>query len=140
MSYFETVDKAIDLTVVTDDITGLTYLEPMYKEILRQNDVSLEDEDELYELLMLEVDNRNAKADRMNPVVDYIYALLTEAIDPAMQSAENDLMKNMLEYMKMNDKLKDKEKELNEREEAVEVKENIGNVLPLGINLSKRKK
>ena len=53
MSYFETVDKAIDLTVVTDDITGLTYLEPMYKEILRQNDVSLEDEDELYELLKL---------------------------------------------------------------------------------------
>ena len=101
MNYFEIVNKAIELTIETVTETNQSYLEPRYKEILREADVHLPDlpDEELYEILKLEVEKRNAKTNKLLPVVEWLYDLLVRKIEPAMLDEENELMKNVLEYL-----------------------------------------
>lgn len=101
MNYFEIVNKAIELTIETVTETNQSYLEPRYKEILREADVHLPDlpDEELYEILKLEVEKRNAINDRLYPVVDWLYKILTTTIEPELTADETELMKDVLAYL-----------------------------------------
>ena len=37
MSYFDVLNEAYELVVVTDELTGISYLQPAYKMLLRDN-------------------------------------------------------------------------------------------------------
>ena len=142
MTYFEAMEAAIELTVVTDSISGMSYLEPNYRLLLKESGISLPDDkdgSELYELLHLEVEKRNAKLNRLQPVLDWLYDVMTTTVDPAVTQEENELIKNVMDYMKLNSELKVKEKELEQKEQGLEVKERVGNVIPFDINFNKKK-
>lgn len=130
MTYFETVHQAIEQTVFTDDNTGVSYLDPMYRETLRQSGIIATDyedddtpevvpEDELVEILKLEVEKRNAKNNRLSAVAQWAWDVIDTQIAPAITDAENEMASDLVKYMQM--------------------KENEGkNVKPV-INFSKRK-
>lgn len=141
MTYFDVVDKAIDLTVVTDTETGVSYLEPRYRMVLEESDVHLPGhmlpgdvkDQELWEILKLEVEKRNAKSDYLKPVLEWCYNTIVGTVDPAIQLGEDELMKDMLEYMETKKQLTDKQDELNKDNKAKKAK------LPVGISFAKRK-
>lgn len=135
MNYFDIINHAIEL-VVLDAGNGSWFLEPRYREALRSAglfDNGIIPEEELFEIVRLEVEKRNALNDQSKVVAAWIADMLMSAIDPAVTEQENELMKNMLAYLE-----RDKEAKKKEAQEA-EMKEKVGNVLPFGVNLAKRK-
>lgn len=142
MTYFETVDKAAELTVLTDSVTGAAYLDPYYKCLLREMNIHLEndpDDRELGEALRLVVKKLNAQSDKIRPVLEWLYEMVIATAEPAVTQEENELMKNMLEYMEQKERIKEKEAALDQKEKALDVKEDTGKILPFGINFAKKK-
>lgn len=107
MSYFDVLNKAYELVVVTDELTGISYLQPSYKMLLRDNEVHLPDYDsivnnndpELWEAVRLEVKKRNAMLNFVNPVAEWVYSAIANTVDPVMTQEENELLKNVTEYL-----------------------------------------
>ena len=102
MSYFDVVNDAIDLCVVTDEDTGMSYLEPRYRAVLRETNIHLPGDapdEELYEILQLEVQKRNAQINHIHAFVNFLIGLMGETVDPALMQEENELLKNVTEYM-----------------------------------------
>lgn len=107
MSYFDVLNKAYELVVVTDELTGISYLQPSYKMLLRDNEVHLPDYDsivnnndpELWEAVKLEVEKRNAMLNFVNPVAEWVYSAIANTVEPAMTQEENELLKNVMEYL-----------------------------------------
>jgi len=89
------------------------------------------------EVLKLEVERRNKITDKGRFVSDWLFDVITATINPTMVAEESDLMKNMIEYMKLNHELKEREAEVERKEEIQEKKSNIVEMMP-GINFSKR--
>lgn len=144
MLYTEFMQKAEEFVLSYDEDSGLTYLEPDYYAILvglKMNPEEIADYPlswgQLEDRMKLEVEKRNKLDDRTKYVVDWLYSILTSAIEPAMLQEENELMKNMMDYMNLNVALKEKEKSLNQKEEALDQKQNVVKMMP-GINFSKR--
>lgn len=145
MLYIDFMKKAEEFVLSYDEDSGLTYLEPDWRVILSGLNLDPEKDitdspiswDWLCERMMLEVERRNKLDDRSKYVIDWIYSILTAAIEPAMLNEENELMKNMMDYMKLNVELKEKEKNLNRKEEALDQKQNVVKMMP-GLNFSKR--
>lgn len=145
MLYTEFMKKAEEFILSYDEDSGLTYLEPDYVAILRGLKMNPEADISDYPLswagledrMRLEVERRNKLDDRTKYVVDWLYSVLTAAIEPAMLQEENELMKNMMDYMNLNVALKEKEKNLAQKEEALDQKQNVVKMMP-GINFSKR--
>lgn len=142
MNYFDIVNQAIELVVV-DAGNGLSFLEPRYKKILRSAGLTEHEEtiepEELYEIVKLEVDKRNAFGNQMNLIANWIADVITEVVEPARMQQENEFMQNMLAYLQRDQQVKDKESELEEKEKELDIKENVGKVIPMGLNLAKRK-
>lgn len=92
----------------------------------------------------MEVERRNHITDKARFVIDWVFEIISSTIEPAMVQEENELMKNMMEYMKLNSELKSKEQALQDRaadlDHKEEVQETRGTVLQLvpGMNFSKR--
>lgn len=109
MLYPTYVMKAVELTVQQLD-NGTWYLEPEWKQILRQNDLDLSQlkDDmidgwfELQDILVLEVERRNARDSKKNEVIEWVHKLITETAEPAMLQEETDYIKNVIEFMKLN--------------------------------------
>ena len=88
MSYHETVNEAIEQTIITDEETAVSYLEPRYREVLRENNLHLPDnkedgdayDQELWEILKLEVEKRNAKHNVSHALAEWAYTILTQTI------------------------------------------------------------
>ena len=121
MSYFDVVNDAIELCVVTDEDTGMSYLEPKYRMLLRETNMHLPDDapdEELYEILKLEVEKRNALNNHVHAMVNFLIGLMTESVDPAILQEENELLKNVTEYMQANQQAKDNTVEPEQTEEA----------------------
>lgn len=145
MLYTEFMKKAEEFILSYDEDSGLTYLEPDYVVILRGLKMNPEEDISDYPLswagledrMKLEVEKLNKLDDRTKYVVDWLYSVLTAAIEPAMLQEENELMKNMMDYMNLNVSLKEKEKSLAQKEEALDQKQNVVKMMP-GINFSKR--
>jgi len=128
MSYFDAIDKAIELTVVTDELTAVSYLEPSYRMLLRDNDIHLpgydpitnDNDSELWEILHLEVEKRNAMLNFVEPVAGWIYSMIANTAEPVLTQEENDLLKNLTEYLqaKNGKRQRIKKKKINEKEDT----------------------
>lgn len=145
MLYDVYINKAMaEVIVDDDDSSGYSYLDPHYRSILIEMNMEpdiIEDRKVdwqwLREVLDLEVTRRNRVTDKSRFVADWLFSIITSTIDPAMISEENELMKNMMEYMKLNHELNEREAEIERKEEIQEKKSNIVELMP-GINFSKR--
>lgn len=115
MTYFDIVNQAINTVVVTDATTNVTYLEPLYKEILKVSEIEFDENilpmDELYEILKLEVQKRNAMNNPVNELTRKINSFINENIDPVLEDNNQKLMFELLEYMKEKDKKAEEESE-----------------------------
>lgn len=115
MSYFDIMNMAYELVVTTDEVTGMSYLQPSYKMLLRDNEIHLPGYDaivnnndpELWEAVKLEVDKRNARLNFVNPVAEWIFSVIANVVDPTLTQEQNELIKNILEYIKEKEKKKD---------------------------------
>ena len=145
MTYADYMLKAAKAVIVDDvDASGYSYLEPNYRVVLIDAgltpDVVTDYETTwpmVKEALKLEVERRNLLSDKSRFVMDWLFEIITATIDPAMITEENELMQNMMSYMKLNHELKEKEQDLRKREETQDKKDNIVDLMP-GINFSKR--
>lgn len=102
MNYYDAVNTAIDLVVETAFDTDQAYLEPRYRQVLREADIHLPDglpDEELYEILKLEVDKRNARNNKLYPVISWLYKSLAENIEPQMMEDETRLMQAVMSYL-----------------------------------------
>ena len=140
MNYFDIVNKAIELVII-EAKNGLAFLEPRYKEVLRgaglMNNGIVENE-ELFEILKLEVEKRNAINNNVASIASWASTIVNSA-DEAMTEQENELMKNMMEYMRNNELLKEREAAVEKKELELAAKSKEKNVVPFGLNLAKRK-
>ena len=108
MLYTEFVDKAIKLTITEAD-NGLFYLEPMWRSILDDNQLFFNNVSNfkidplvIEDVLKLEVEKRNTINSKKPQVIDWLYDIITNTVDPAMLEEETDYLKNVIEYMKTN--------------------------------------
>lgn len=101
----------VEQTVINQLDNGIWYLEPEWKSMVRQDivqditelkDCYLDDWWDLEEVLKLEVERRNARDSKKSVVIDWLYELITNKVEPAMLEEETDFIKNLTEYMKTN--------------------------------------
>lgn len=144
MLYSKFIKEVIDLVIVSDEASGHVYLNPNYKVMLIDADLAPDkitdypmSWSDLKEVLELEVERQEKEFDNSRNVVDWVYQIITATIEPTMVSEENELMKNMMEYMKLNHELKEREAEIERKEDIQEKKGNIVELMP-GMNFSKR--
>ena len=78
--------------------SGVWYLNPMWRDspALYGYDG---DYGELLEVLKLTVDKKNAYDNQVNPVLQWLYKLMTETVDPTLDEFETDLMQGALQYL-----------------------------------------
>lgn len=142
MNYFDIVNQAIELVVV-DVGNGLSFLEPRYREVLRETGLlsypDIVTPEELFEIVHLEVAKRNAFNDRKNIIAGWIAETIDSAVAPAITQEENEFMKNMLAYLERDKAVKTKEEELKKKEQELDMKAATAKVVPIGVNLAKRK-
>ena len=129
MSYIENVNKALDVVVVTDPKSSMSYVEPLWETILTDqhlvipSDVvfdlthkgeqgyedsvfaddpafeDLPDVFEMHEIIKAEVDKRNAINDPLRILAKSLNKMITEDVNIALEQENNDLVLNMLQYM-----------------------------------------
>ena len=113
MLYSNFILKAKELTIQQLD-NGVWYLEPEWQDILYRNGLGALDELEdshlsgwydVEDILKLEVERRNVKDSKQKEVVDWMYDLITAAVEPAMLQEETDYIKQVTEFMKANHQL-----------------------------------
>lgn len=152
MLYSKYIKEVFDLAIIEDlDSSGYWYIDPHY--VVKLIDAELTpdkvtdytvDWAQIARALDLETDKRNKLHDRSRFVMDWLFEIIASTVDPVMVSEENELMKNMMEYMKLNSELKSKEQALQDREADLDYKEEVqetrSNVLQQipGMNFSKR--
>lgn len=108
MLYSEFINKAKDLTIEQAD-NGLFYLEPMWRNILFENKMSLKaisnaktDWNDIASVLKLEVEKRNTINSKKPIVIDWLFELITAQIEPAMLQEETDFIKAVTDFTKAN--------------------------------------
>lgn len=146
MNYHDIVNQAIEQTIIQDEDTGVSYLEPRYREVLRENNIFLPGhmldgdakDQELWEILRLEVDKQNAKHNVSHALSEWAYAILTQTVDPAIESEQNDLIKNIMDYMQLNQEVKEKKAELDAKEIELDAKAKASTNSPIGISFVKK--
>lgn len=132
--------RAIEDCIAVDENSGIAYVEPLYVDILESegfsDELAMYGEQETLQVLELAAKKANAKSDHTRAVVDMIYDLLTNTVEPEVVEQQNDLMKNVVEYMQLNQSLKDRESEIEKVEDATKKKFNISKMFP-GMNFEK---
>lgn len=146
MLYQEYIDKVKELALVTDERNGVTYVRPDYEYLIASSDLKLEDVTDfedvsksvVYRQLLLERDMRNAQNDNTPVVMQWIYDVISNVIEPAIVEEQNKLIKDMLEYRKERNAIDNRTKELDQKERELEEK---NKVVPFtfGMNFSKKK-
>lgn len=135
------LNKAVEVCIGCTEETGVYFIEPMWRDILIaegcQEDLDNPDNKDVFMVLDLAVKKANAKTDRTKYVMDWLYDLLTTTIEPVALQEEDELVKNMIDYMKLNDELKNKEKKLNLEEKKLDDRRNVSKLMP-GMNFKKR--
>lgn len=146
MLYQEYIDKVKELALVTDERNGVTYVRPDYEYLIAASDLKLEDVTDfedvsksvVYRQLLLERDMLNAQNDNTPIVMQWIYDVISNVIEPAIVEEQNKLIKDMLEYRKERNAIDNRTKELDQKERELEEK---NKVVPFtfGMNFSKKK-
>ena len=109
MTYAEYMFKAKECTIFQDTTSELWYLDPDWKATLYSQDlgnvkglsapftVTWAD---VEDFLRLEVERRNKSEDKRKLVMDWLYDLFTQEIDPTMMQEETDYIANVMDYLK----------------------------------------
>ena len=116
MLYAEFINKAVDLTVEQAD-NGLFYVDPLWKNILYDNQLNIEEItdrkeawSDVLEVLKLEVEKRNTQNSVKPYVLDWVYEIITAKVEPAVTQEETEYLKALTEYLKTkNEGIKDEE-------------------------------
>lgn len=133
----EYFNQACNMVIVDVDTTWTSYLMPLWKTELIAHDLDVSQVsdydltwDELYQMLLLEVERRHALTDvtsvNMRWLYETVVAIKQDSIDPAT----NKLINEVIEYTK-------RKEDLDKREAALNVQETLGNKTA-GLNFSKR--
>ena len=145
MLYIDFFKKASEAVILQDENSGVFFLDPHYRVTLKDWNLDPDDIEDypctmngIRETMKLEVERLNAAQDKSLVVMDWLYGIITAAVQPAILQEENEYIKNMMEYMKLNASLKEKEKDLAHRETQLEDKDNIRQMMP-GMSFSKKK-
>ena len=100
--------KAMDATIEQAD-NGLFYLNPMWRFILKDNQLDWSDisdntidKEEVEDVLKLEVEKRNAVNSLKPYVLQWVHDTITASVEPAILQEETDYLKNLTEYLKAN--------------------------------------
>lgn len=110
MLYSQFIYKAENLTIHQLD-NEVWYLEPEWKDIICRNvtdniddieDSFLSDWWDVENVLRLEVERRNSQDNKKTEVINWLYEVITSAIEPAVLEEENEYIKNVIEYLKTN--------------------------------------
>lgn len=108
MLYTEFINKAINETIVEAD-NGLFYLEPLWRNILQDNELKIEDVSDaevewsgIFDVLKLEVEKRNTINSLKPYVLSWVHDIITASVEPAILQEETDYLKNLTEYLKAN--------------------------------------
>lgn len=94
--------------------------------------------EDVLEELQLEVTMRNTRQDKMPIITEWLYKVMTAEIEPKVIEEQNELVKNLQEYMKEKKKVEEKSEELDEREKKVQEKEKVKEIAG-GMSFAKRK-
>lgn len=140
MTKEEYLKEAARICVSKSDASEFYYVEPLWEIYLKAEAGEYPEgltHEETLEVLKLVVEKLNVSKDRSRVLINWIYDVLTANIDPAMIEEENELVKNIVEYMKMNKNIEEREKKLQEQEQVVSGKKNISKLL-MGMRFSKR--
>ena len=105
MLYGEFIKKAMDAAIVKAD-NGSFYLEPTWTVILLENNLDPKNVSDyetnwpaLNDVLKLEVEKRNTINSKKNFVIEWLYELIVNQIDPVMLDEETEYLKALTEYM-----------------------------------------
>ena len=93
--------------------------------------------DDVKEELDYEVKMRNTRQDKWPILGEILHKMLTAEIEPAVIQEQNELLKNVKEYMKEKNKVEEKKVELEEREKKVEEKEKVKEIAK-GMSFAKK--
>ena len=93
--------------------------------------------DDVKEELDFEVKMRNTRQDKWPILGEILHKILTAEIEPAVIQEQNELLKNVQEYMKEKNKVEEKKVELEEREKKVEEKEKVKEIAK-GMSFAKK--
>lgn len=145
MLYTQLIEQAKQLVVTRDDITGKLYLNPAYRFILHDNQLVADNvadfpfvtDDIIAQNLMLYVQNENDKLNKGILLTEWAYEAINNVVQPAITDGQNEFIKNVMQYMKLNDTLKDKQAQLNKKEQTLQQKSKIQNIIP-GMTFTKR--
>ena len=146
MLYVDFINKVKNLALMTDENTGATYIRPDYEYLLEKSKLSVDDVTDfenvsktvVYRQLLLERDMRNARNDKTSVVAQWIYDVITTAVDPVVVEEQNKMIKDMLEYRKERNAIDDRAKELDQKQKELEAKSKVF-PLNLGMSFSKKK-
>lgn len=147
MLYAEYMVKVKEICLEQWEENGQWYILPDWKR--RLDDLELyPDEDvisdwvnvmwaDVKEELDCEVQMRNARQDKWPILGEILYKMLTTEIEPQVIQEQNELLKNVQEYMKEKNKVEEKKVELAEREKKVEEKEKVKEIAK-GMSFAKK--
>lgn len=97
MTKAELVNKLVE-TCVEQAPSGVWYVTPMWRDSPVLHGYT-GDYRELLEILKLTVDKKNAFDNQTQPVLNWLYKLMTETVDPTLDGFETDLMQGALQYL-----------------------------------------
>ena len=101
MKAVEIFQSIVD-NVVQQAASGVWYLEPLW---MLEPGVPVDDAEcmaQVREMLELTVKKKNAEGDMVHPVVDWLYKLMVEDGQAAIDAGEIKLMEDMFQYLQMN--------------------------------------
>jgi hypothetical protein len=140
MTREEFLSKAAGICIGKSEVSELFFVEPLWETYVKTELGDYPEDlthEETLEILELTVKKLNAMSDRSHVLINWLYDVLTAKVEPAMVEEENELMKNIVEYMKLNRNLEEREKALNEQEKIVSEKKNISKLIA-GMRFSKK--
>ena len=130
---------AFDKVIYYNEDADKWLINPEYHRILKESDMGPEksgldsfDWNELYNMLTLEAARRNASRDKTKNVIDRLYGLLCDVVDPILSQQVNDVFDALTYFKEKDASLDEISSELNNKEDVVnkqkEIKEKFGHL------------
>lgn len=139
MLYTEFMNKVCDVSILKDEITGRYFIDPFYKYNLQTSNLDhsyvsdmFVTEEDVKEFLELEVNKRNTLINKSYLISDWIFELIYYGIEEIKGDTQNNMLKELIEYIILKKELHDAENG-KEKEEIDSKIKKIG-----GFNFSKK--
>lgn len=112
MLYSEYISKAKAMCIAIDDVNDISYIVPDYRYLLHLSDLNLEDVTDFpgvnYDIvadnLKMEVEAYNSRHNMIPGLAAWLRETLFQALSPLAVQEQNELITNMIDYMKAKQK------------------------------------